>query len=923
MLRGLIVVLAIVAAVRDAAAAIPACPAAANVTIFVDNGSADAAITLNVTGELRDATATCTGAGATSYATTLECFGHGVVRCGTITALRPGAWVHRIATTVTGSAPQVQARQAVLIGGNGPTVSNVLVWTVYPRSFVVPSTTESDLRSTLDAAAAFTAASGATALVTFDRTAFPGAGAPVTVSLSQTTCATDQRKAALCLDGSRLVVDALDPRGERGGVVLAVGTRAISLIRLYGSDDVLRGLVLQGSTDPNPASQADTVAMAGASARRNRLEDCLVYGPTRGDAVSVSSDAGKPDGGAPADNVLDGCELTGARDKGMKVTTGGHVTVRESCVHDNANGGLQSTLGGSLVAVQNLVQHNIPGPSQSGIGGGKTGEAGARNTLVTRGNIVRFSGARGMTAVESTDATFADDFVADNQFTGARVEATSPATVPSASFDGVAFVCNHNGGITGTCRSSGSDDGDLCTTDAECCDQPGTCCATDPSCADPSRCVPTAPQGFGAVVATCAGCPAPQADFTGANAFTLNVNTYPNALGANFVDAVPSVVIPTSGSQWEHCGGGTTCDTQAILADDVQLAAGGQIDLGTPRAARVGEPTPLEVSRARPRAGDLVRVFGRDFNAIDGADCAQATAPVAPCSAENPRVEFQNHSNRFGNRVVITIGGTNVQVDVDAVTPTMLAFHMPFDCFAPATLSVAKRDPNESSFGESIAFCDAGGCADRPAGAPCDDGSVCTVGDACSADGRCVPGAPLDCGGTCASCDPVAGCVIRPAGYACSDGDACTVGDACPGNGPVCVPGVRSDCEDNDPCTAESCDAHGGCLHDEATGFDAITCRFDRSTFAITGTLGADTRTSKLLVRIFTQMDAKIEAARTAVSTAAVKKARRRVDAVIRKLTALTKRLPHRRVLPPALADELTAEIGQALDAAVQVRAGI
>src|SRR6185369_10353456 len=258
-----------------------------------------------------------------------------------------------------------------------------------------------------------------------------------------------------------------------------------------------------------------------------RLEQCLVIGPTHGDAVSVSNDAGEPENGTSGDNVIDASELTGARDKGMKVTTGGHVTVRETCVHDNQNGGLQSTLGGTLTAINNLVQHNIPGASQSGIGGGKTGEAGARNTLVTRGNSVGFSGARGMTAVESSDATFDDDFVADNQFTGARVEATSPVTVPSASFDGVAFVCNHNGGITGTCRTTGPDDGALCTFDAECCDQPGTCCATDPGCADPARCVPTAPQGFGAVVATCAGCPAPQVDLSGANSFTLIVNTYP------------------------------------------------------------------------------------------------------------------------------------------------------------------------------------------------------------------------------------------------------------------------------------------------------------------------------------------------------------------------------------------------------------
>ena len=39
-----------------------------------------------------------------------------------------------------------------------------------------------------------------------------------------------------------------------------------------------------------------------------------------------------------AANVVDGSELTGAADKGVKATVGGRVTVQRTCVHDNRNG---------------------------------------------------------------------------------------------------------------------------------------------------------------------------------------------------------------------------------------------------------------------------------------------------------------------------------------------------------------------------------------------------------------------------------------------------------------------------------------------------------------------------------------------------------------------------------------------------------
>ena len=70
----------------------------------------------------------------------------------------------------------------------------------------------------------------------------------------------------------------------------------------------------------------------------------------------------------------------------------------------------------------------------------------------------------------------------------------------------------------------------------------------------------------------------------------------------------------------------------------------------------------------------------------------------------------------------------------------------------------------------------------------CDDGNECTA-DACfGADG--CDAQPLDEG-------------------ECGDGDACTVGDHCEEG--TCV-GLPIVCDDNNPCTDESCDGLGGCL---------------------------------------------------------------------------------------------------------------
>ena len=106
------------------------------------------------------------------------------------------------------------------------------------------------------------------------------------------------------------------------------------------------------------------------------------------------------------------------------------------------------------------------------------------------------------------------------------------------------------------------------------------------------------------------------------------------------------------------------------------------------------------------------------------------------------------------------------------------------------------------------------GCAHLPINVPCSDGSVCTTVDTC-VGGVCVGTLPAVCFDenpcTNDTCDAVTGCVFPPNTAACSDGDACTSGDTCKDSG--CVGGPPTQCDDLNPCTADSCYTIGGCVH--------------------------------------------------------------------------------------------------------------
>lgn len=130
------------------------------------------------------------------------------------------------------------------------------------------------------------------------------------------------------------------------------------------------------------------------------------------------------------------------------------------------------------------------------------------------------------------------------------------------------------------------------------------------------------------------------------------------------------------------------------------------------------------------------------------------------------------------------------------------------------------------------------------ASAPCSDGNACTSGDNC-ASGSCG-GTAVKCDDqspcTKDSCNSMSGCVHTAVAGPCDDGDSCTSGDACKAG--VCANTGAVACNDGLACTKDSCDSKLGCvavpLPEGATCDDGAPCTIgsacDGGKFCVLGT---------------------------------------------------------------------------------------
>ncbi len=112
---------------------------------------------------------------------------------------------------------------------------------------------------------------------------------------------------------------------------------------------------------------------------------------------------------------------------------------------------------------------------------------------------------------------------------------------------------------------------------------------------------------------------------------------------------------------------------------------------------------------------------------------------------------------------------------------------------------------------------------------PVPDGTECAGGSGACWGGLCIVvecTGPEDCDDdnpcTADSCHPQRGCQHEDLnGDACEDGNLCTIEERCVAG--ACIPGGSAACNDGDFCTADDCDPGLGCLHPVAN--EGLSCQ--------------------------------------------------------------------------------------------------
>ena len=525
------------------------CPTGgAELVVTVDNETGVTPIAVAMSGHLIDGT--CRNANGLSE--TYSVAGTGSPQH--VTQLAPGRWVHTLSVE-TPPTGQLQYRPSLLLAGDGP---NTVRFTAFASVTTVHNPVDGLGSETFRDALLDAAAHPKPHLIQFDEVEFPS-GVPTLVTLAS---------ALPPLSTDDVTIDGTDATGAAGNRGLDAGGNPNAALSITGGSNSIVGLRLR-NTGPN---NRDVLSISGPLARNNVIERCVIELSATGDGIGI-------DGGAGADfvasaNVVRESEISGASDKGIKVTTNSYARVERSWVHDNVNGGIQATLSGHVLARDNLVERSTGAAlAQNGLSvNGPAPDAPAvPSELIADGNIARFNAGNGLSLRGLSVGVITNNYFAANSHDGMRV--ASEGMPAAAVVQGTTTACNLvNGAVVEAGSQADFGGGDL-------------------------------------------GSP-------GDNAFTQN--NLP--AGADNLLNLTGSWIDALNNQWEHCKREPVCADDQIAAYDIRDH--GRLTLFSPAQAHrsLRAPAVTGIRPSRGMAGDLIRIFGSGFNVIDG-HAADATCP--------------------------------------------------------------------------------------------------------------------------------------------------------------------------------------------------------------------------------------------------------------------------------------------------------
>ena len=189
---------------------------------------------------------------------------------------------------------------------------------------------------------------------------------------------------------------------------------------------------------------------------------------------------------------------------------------------------------------------------------------------------------------------------------------------------------------------------------------------------------------------------------------------------------------------------------------------------------------------------------------------ALCAAPLGSCLVQLSPCAFQLECNTVCNQACDSgaICNGTYQIPCPSSTPSPTP--------SPSPVAVCGNNITEQNEEcDSIDPCCVN-CMYAVEGTACDDATLCNGNETCNAVGVCQAGTALDCNDNnqCTDdfCDAVLGCQnVFLTGPSCDDGLYCTVDDQCVNNG--CF-GTARDCADAVNCTVDSCDeTNNVCVH--------------------------------------------------------------------------------------------------------------